>query len=229
VRGSDDVEPPSTALADTLNRLQLPLSRLKTGTPPRLDARTIDFSCLEPQPSEEPPLPFSFLNEGGTVAQADRLILCHKTYTNARTHQIVKDNKSKLPAYESGGGKGAGPRYCPSLFSKVDRFPDRDGHIVWLEPEGINSDWVYPNGISSAFPPDVQLQLVRSMKGLERAEILKPAYDVEYDFVDPRCLRRTLEVSSCEGLYLAGQIIGTTGYAAPPTRRTPWAGSPCAW
>ena len=212
MRESDDVEPPSTALATTLARLKLPLSRLKTGTPPRLDVGTIDFSSLEPQPSEEPPVPFSFLNEGGTVEQANNLILCHKTYTNARTHQIVIDNKAKLPAYESGGGKGAGPRYCPSLFSKVERFPEREGHIVWLEPEGLDSDWIYPNGISSAFPVDVQLQLVRSMKGLERAEILKPAYDVEYDFVDPRCLRRTLEVSSCEGLFLAGQIIGTTGY-----------------
>jgi len=212
LRETDDVEAPSTALATTLGRLQLPLSRLKTGTPPRLDARTIDFSELEPQPSEVPAVPFSFLNEGQPVSQAPNLIVCHKTYTNVRTHEIVTRNRPRLPAYESGGGKGAGPRYCPSLASKVERFPDRDGHIVWLEPEGLDSDWIYPNGISSAFPLEVQLELVRSMKGLEKAEIFKPAYDVEYDFVDPRCLRKTLEVASCEGLFLAGQVIGTTGY-----------------
>ena len=132
---SDDVEPPTTALARTLDRLQLPLGRLKTGTPPRLEASTIDYGALEPQPSEEPPLPFSFLNEGGEVAMKDSLITCHKTFTNKRTHEIVLANAHVLPAYESGEGKGAGPRYCPSLFTKVERFPDRDGHMVWLEPE----------------------------------------------------------------------------------------------
>jgi len=212
MRDSDSVEPPCTALAATLLRLKLPLSRLKTGTPPRLDGRTIDNGALEPQPSEEPPLPFSYVNEGGTVANAHRLITCYKTYTNERTHDIVRANMHTLPDYESGGGKGAGPRYCPSLFSKVERFPQREGHMVWLEPEGLSTHWVYPNGISSAFPLEVQQQLVNSMIGLENAEIVKPAYDVEYDYVDPRCLRHTLEVRECTGLYLAGQIIGTTGY-----------------
>ena len=127
---SDDVEPPTTALARTLDRLQLPLGRLKTGTPPRVEASTIDYGALEPQPSEEPPLPFSFLNEGGEVAMKDSLITCHKTFTNKRTHEIVLANAHVLPAYESGEGKGAGPRYCPSLFTKVERFPDRDGHMV---------------------------------------------------------------------------------------------------
>jgi tRNA uridine 5-carboxymethylaminomethyl modification enzyme len=206
------VEPPATALAQTLARLELPLGRLKTGTPPRLDAGTIDYSGLECQPSEMPPVPFSFVNEGGSVALADRLIVCHKTYTNAATHAIVRARAHELPAYESGGGKGAGPRYCPSLFSKVDRFPDRTGHIVWLEPEGLSTPLVYPNGISSAFPVETQLEIVRSMAGLEAAEIVRPAYDVEYDFVDPRALDHALEVRACAGLYLAGQVIGTTGY-----------------
>jgi len=211
--GNDgDLEPPATALALTLAKLELPLARLKTGTPPRLDGRTIAWEQLEPQPSEVPPLPFSYMNEGGAVAQADRLITCHKTYTNQATHDIVLAHAHELPAYESGEGKGAGPRYCPSLATKVERFPQRTGHMVWLEPEGLDTDAVYPNGISSAFPEEVQLELVRSMAGLERAEILKPAYDVEYDYVDPRCLQHTLEVASCAGLYLAGQIIGTTGY-----------------
>ena len=140
-------EPPATALAKTLARLKLPLGRLKTGTPPRLDGRTIAWGELEPQPSEVPPLPFSYLNEGGSVAQAERLITCHKTYTNQRTHDIVLEHAHELPAYESGGGKGAGPRYCPSLFTKVERFAERSSHMVWLEPEGIDSDSVYPNGL----------------------------------------------------------------------------------
>ncbi len=209
---ADDVEPPSTALARTFGRLALPLGRLKTGTPPRLDGRTIDWSRLEPQPSDEPPVPFSYANEGAAVLNADRLITCAKTYTNARTHEIVSGRAAELPAYESGDGEGAGPRYCPSLFQKVKRFPGRDAHIVWLEPEGLSTDAVYPNGISSAFPPEVQQQIVNSMAGLEAAQILRPGYDVEYDYVDPRAVRHSLEVRACEGLYLAGQILGTTGY-----------------
>ena len=159
-----------------------------------------------------PPIPFSYLNEGGSVAQKDNLITCYKTYTNEGTHDIVRAHAHELPEYESGGGKGAGPRYCPSLYSKVERFGDRSGHMVWLEPEGLNTNTVYPNGISSAFPVEVQQRLIHSIAGLERTEILQPAYDVEYDYVDPRSLTHTLEVKQCSGLYLAGQVIGTTGY-----------------
>lgn len=212
LRDSDDVEAPCTALAKTLAELGLPLGRLKTGTPARLDARTIDWDSLEGQPSEEPPLPFSYMNEGKDVAQKDNLITCYKTYTNERTHDIVRAHATELPEYESGGGKGAGPRYCPSLYSKVERFSERTGHMVWLEPEGLNTNTVYPNGISSAFPVEVQRELIHSIAGLENAKIIQPAYDVEYDYVDPRCLSHTLEVRACKGLHLAGQVIGTTGY-----------------
>ena len=212
LRDSDDVEAPCTALAATLESLGLPLGRLKTGTPARLNGETIAWDSLEGQPSEEPPLPFSYMNEGGSVAQASNLITCYKTYTNERTHDIVRAHAHELPEYESGGGKGAGPRYCPSLYSKVERFADRTGHMVWLEPEGLSTSTVYPNGISSAFPKDVQLELIHTIAGLENAEIMQPAYDVEYDYVDPRCLTHALEVRACSGLHLAGQVIGTTGY-----------------
>ena len=210
----DGVEPPATALAQSLGALGLPLGRLKTGTPARLNGDTIDYAALEGQPSEERPAPFSYLNEGRDVAQAHRFITCHKTYTTEATHEIVRENADKLPAYESGEGKGAGPRYCPSLYSKVERFPQRGSHMIWLEPEGLpeHTNLVYPNGISSAFPLEVQQQIINSIPGLERAEIVAPAYDVEYDYVDPRCLTHALEVRACAGLHLAGQIIGTTGY-----------------
>ncbi len=210
--GSNGVEPPCTALSQTLASLSLPLGRLKTGTPPRIDGRLIDYERLDGQPSEIPPLPFSYLNEGGTVANAHRLITCHKSYTTERTHQIVMENAMKLPEYECGGDPRAGPRYCPSIFKKVERFPARQAHMTWLEPEGLNTHLVYPAGMSGAYPADVQLEIMRSIPGLERTEIIQPGYDVEYDYIDPRCLTPSLEVKACAGLHLAGQIIGTTGY-----------------
>ena len=207
---SDEVEAPSTGLALTLERLGLPLARLKTGTPPRLDGGTIAWEdpALMVQPSEDrarnafsfeheqqgqhgqqgqPPLP--------PLPRAPRLVDCYRGATNAATHAIVARNRHRLPAYDSGGGAGAGPRYCPSLHVKVERFPTRDEHVVWLEPEGLDTTTVYPNGISGAFDPEVQREIVRSIRGLEAAEIVRPGYDVEYDFVAPGggCLTHALE------------------------------------
>ena len=207
-----EAEAPSVGLAATLERVGLPLARLKTGTPPRLDGTTIDWRHPELvlQPSEEPPAPFSFANAAaGALPLAPRLVDCHRAQTNLRTHAIVTANLHRLPAYEDGEN---GPRYCPSLHAKVRRFASRDSHGVWLEPEGLTTDLVYPNGLSGAFPLEVQQEIIRSIGGLEGAEIVKPGYDVEYDYVDPRCLRPSLEVRGRAGLYLAGQIIGTTGY-----------------
>lgn len=216
MRDSGDVEPPTLALARTFERLGLPLGTLNTGTPPRLLASSIDFNGLEAQHSDAPPLPFSFMNqyEGALPALAaeGKLVPTFQTHTNERTHDIVRNNIEHLPQYSTNEGSGVGPRYCPSLDRKVLRFPTRDRHLVWLEPEGIDSGVIYPNGISMSLPPDIQLDIVRSIAGLEEAELVRPGYSVEYDFVDPRSLRPTLETRSVAGLYLAGQINGTTGY-----------------
>jgi len=211
-RDSNEVEPPSIGLARTLDRLQFPLSRLKTGTPPRLKGSTINWDILEKQPSDEPAMPFSYMNIVKGVKMQGRFIECAKSYTNEHTHRIVMENQHLLPDYEGGGGDGVGPRYCPSIFKKVQRFPDRDRHLVWLEPEGLDTDIVYPNGLSGPYPLEVQERIVRSVLGLENCEIIRPGYDVEYDYVEPRSLKHTLESKTVRGLYLAGQICGTTGY-----------------
>ncbi|MDF1791987.1 MAG: tRNA uridine-5-carboxymethylaminomethyl(34) synthesis enzyme MnmG [Thalassobaculaceae bacterium] len=198
---------PAIGLARTLERLGLPLGRLKTGTPPRLDGTTIDWSGLEVQPGDDPPEPFSTLTERITVPQ----IPCHITYTNAATHAAIRDNLDRAPIY-SGQIGSTGPRYCPSIEDKVVRFADKESHQIFLEPEGLEDPTIYPNGISTSMPRDVQDRIVASIPGLERARIQQYGYAIEYDYVDPRALSNSLEVRALPGLYLAGQINGTTGY-----------------
>lgn len=198
---------PAIGLAQTLERLGLPLGRLKTGTPPRLDGTTIDWDGLEIQSGDDPPEPFSTLTERITVPQ----VPCHITYTNAATHAVIRANLDRAPIY-SGQIGSSGPRYCPSIEDKIVRFPDKESHQIFLEPEGLDDPTVYPNGISTSLPRDVQDQVVASIQGLERAQILQYGYAIEYDYVDPRALSRDLQVRALPGLYLAGQINGTTGY-----------------
>lgn len=203
-RWGDDA---ANGLSSRILELDLQLGRLKTGTPPRLESRTIDWTGLEFQPADKEPYKFSFVDSG----LLPRQISCGITHTNERTHDIIRGNLTKSAMY-SGRIEGVGPRYCPSIEDKVTRFEMKDSHQVFLEPEGLNSNVIYPNGISTSLPLDIQTEYVRSIKGLHDVKILQPGYAIEYDFVDPRSLDLTLQVKNCPRLYLAGQINGTTGY-----------------
>ena len=194
-------------LAARLADLALPLGRLKTGTPPRLDGRTINWSVLEMQSADNPPIPFSTMTDRITVPQIE----CGITRTTAETHQIITESMH-LSAVFNGNISGQGPRYCPSIEDKVNRFAGKESHQIFLEPEGLDDHTIYPNGISTSLPRDVQESLVKTIPGLEQAAILQYGYAIEYDFVDPRALRQTLALRALPGLYLAGQINGTTGY-----------------
>ena len=198
---------PSVALAQRIDSFDLSLGRLKTGTPPRLDRNSIAWDQLEMQPGDDDPTMFSFLSTGPAVKQ----VACGIAHTNEQTHGIIRENLGKSAMY-SGKIEGVGPRYCPSIEDKIVRFADKNSHQIFLEPEGLDSDRVYPNGISTSLPEDVQEAYVRSIQGLENARILQPGYAIEYDYVDPRQLNDTLALPTVPGLFLAGQINGTTGY-----------------
>jgi len=201
-------DPPATTLGGRLRELALPVGRLKTGTPPRIDGRTIDFSVMQEQPGDDPVPVFSFI---GNAAQHPRQVSCWITHTNEHTHDIIRGGLDRSPMF-TGVIEGVGPRYCPSIEDKIHRFAGKDSHQIFLEPEGLTTHEYYPQGVSTSLPFDVQLQLVRSIKGLENAHILRPGYAIEYDYFDPRNLKASFETKSIAGLFFAGQINGTTGY-----------------
>jgi tRNA uridine 5-carboxymethylaminomethyl modification enzyme len=201
-------DPPSISLAARLRELKLPVGRLKTGTPPRLDGKTIDFSVLEVQPGDQPEPVFSFV---GRREMHPSQLPCWITHTNERTHEVIRGGLDRSPMY-TGKIEGVGPRYCPSIEDKIHRFAAKKSHQIFLEPEGLTTSEIYPNGISTSLPFDVQIDLVRSIKGLERAHVLRPGYAIEYDYFDPRGLKSSLETRAIRGLFFAGQINGTTGY-----------------
>jgi tRNA uridine 5-carboxymethylaminomethyl modification enzyme len=201
-------DPPAISLAARLRELNLPAGRLKTGTPPRIDGRSINYSLMLEQPGDNPVPVFSFL---GNTAQHPAQLPCWITHTNERTHDIIRSGLGRSPMY-TGVIEGVGPRYCPSVEDKIHRFADKESHQIFLEPEGLTTNEIYPNGISTSLPFDIQLALVRSIKGLEDAYILRPGYAIEYDYYDPRALKSSLETKAIQGLFFAGQINGTTGY-----------------
>jgi len=201
-------DPPARSLAHRLRELDLPVGRLKTGTPPRLDGRSIDWSQCQEQPGDSPTPVFSFL---GSRSMHPRQVSCWITHTNPHTHDIIRSGFERSPMF-TGVIEGVGPRYCPSIEDKVNRFAEKASHQIFLEPEGLDTHEVYPNGISTSLPFDIQLAAVHSIPGLENAHILRPGYAIEYDYFDPRNLKASLETRSIQGLFFAGQINGTTGY-----------------